>query len=224
MPSFCFISFDFLFSNSSCFPNANDSIFTARHEVMRFTFIRISSVNFYATWNELDIRDEVFVWFFNCTHDQMLYTDSSLLATFIVFLIFLFYLLSTLLDSMLCWSQVPNYQLTINGSTNQYFGVLWMEFNARDFDWRLEGVLQVDYLTVLKIKYEDMWFVRLAHYFCPVIEWQVFYQTHCHDVRHLRMEFYTGDTFVLTIALLKESSWHWVDWICLSSGYCILIC
>ena len=175
MPSFCFISFDFLLSYSSCFPNANDSILTAGYKVMRFTFIWVSSVNFYATWNELDIRDEVFVWFFNCTHDQMLHTDGSLLATFIVFLIFLFNLLSTLLDSMLCWSQVPNYQLTINWTTNQYFSVLWMELNARDFDWRLEGVLQVDDLTVLKIKYEDMRFVRLAHYFCPVIKWQVFY-------------------------------------------------
>ena len=102
MSSFCFISFDFLLSYSSCFPNANDSILTAGYEVMRFTFIWVSSVNFYATWNELDIRDEVFVWFFYCTHDQMLHSDGSLLATFIVFLILLFNLLSTLLDSVLC--------------------------------------------------------------------------------------------------------------------------
>ena len=151
MPSFCFISFNLLFRYSSCFPNANDSILTAGYKVMRFTFIWVSSVNFYATWDELDIRDEVFVWFFNCTHDQMLHTDRSLLATFIVFLVFLFNFLSTLLDSMLCWSQVPNNQLTIDRSTNKYFSVLWMEFNTWNFDWGLESVLQVDDLTVLKI-------------------------------------------------------------------------
>ena len=151
MPSFRFIGFDFLLSYSSCFPNANDSILTAGYKVMRFTFIWVSPVNFNATWDELDIRDEVFVWFFNCTHDQMLHTDGSLLATFIVFLIFLFNLFSALLDSMLCWSEVPNYQLTIDRTANQYFSVLWMEFNTRDFDRRLECVLKMDDLTVLKI-------------------------------------------------------------------------
>lgn len=146
------MSCQFFHCYGSSVPNMDPSIFRTRHKEVLVSIHSCTFIHSDTFWNELNVRNEVFVGAFDCWKLKLFQLNSGLLC-FVFFFIrhFSNCRFTTRSDTVVNWTQIPNNNLTVDCTTNHYSWILRVEFNCCDFNRCLQDIVQSDNMRVFKV-------------------------------------------------------------------------
>ena len=192
---------------------------------------RVSLIDVNGTWNKSNITDKVFVRSNNTWLAEMLHLD-NILGFFSLALIgcceVRFFSLSSFalrpgVDSVILWREIPNNNLSIKTSSTKHIGVLWVEFNRGNFDWRFQDMSQGNDMVVREVEDEHIGLEGLSLDHGSQIEVHVVNHAHSYPVWLRWVELYARHTLSLAVIVVNESSGCHVGGVDLAASCCLLV-